>query len=53
MIASSDDRFREMVRDNLINVPAAKAGAEYSEVSPNIYIRALQDLERAQRLLEG
>lgn len=51
MIASSDEHFREMVRDNLINVPTAKAGAEYQEVSPSIYIRALQDLERAPHAL--
>ena len=46
LIASSDDHFREMIRENLLNVPSAKVAAEYPEVSPNLYIRVLQDLER-------
>ena len=46
MIASSDDTFREMVRDNLLNIPESKVGAEYHEVSPNLYVRVMQDLER-------
>ena len=46
MVASSDEHFREMVRDNLLNIPNAKVVAEYQEVSPNLYIRVLQDLER-------
>src|SRR5919205_1823204 len=46
MIASSDEHFREMVRDNLLNVPNAKVVAEYQEVAANLYIRVLQDLER-------
>jgi pilus assembly protein CpaE len=46
MIASSDEHFREMVRDNLLNVPNAKVAAEYQEVSSNLYVRVLQDLER-------
>ena len=46
MIASSDEHFREMVRDNLLNIPNAKIIAEYQEVAPNLYIRVLQDLER-------
>ena len=46
LIASSDEHFREMVRDNLMNIPNAKIGAEYQEVAPNLYIRVLQDLER-------
>ncbi|MGA2270158.1 MAG: P-loop NTPase [Bryobacteraceae bacterium] len=46
MIASSDEHFREMVRDNLLNVPNAKAVAEYQEIAANLYIRVLQDLER-------
>src|ERR1700687_910668 len=46
LIASSDDHFREMVRENLLNVPNAKVVAEYPEVTANLYIRVLQDLER-------
>ncbi|SPF56157.1 Response regulator receiver protein [Candidatus Sulfopaludibacter sp. SbA4] len=46
MVASSDEHFREMVRDNLLNIPNAKVIAEYQEVAPNLYIRVLQDLER-------
>jgi pilus assembly protein CpaE len=46
MVASSDEHFREMVRDSLINLPEAKIVAEYQEVAANLYIRVLQDLER-------
>ena len=46
MVASSDEHFREMVRDNLLNVPNAKVAAEYQEIAANLYIRVLQDLER-------
>src|SRR5258708_607523 len=46
MIASSDATFREMVRDNLLNIPDSKVGSEYQEVSPNLYVRVMQDLER-------
>src|SRR5271157_6179142 len=46
MVASSDEHFREMVRDNLLNMPEAKIVAEYREVTANLYIRVLQDLER-------
>ena len=46
MVASSDEHFREMVRDSLLNVPNAKIVAEYQEVAANLYIRVLQDLER-------
>src|ERR1019366_1369403 len=45
-IAASDEHFREMVRDNLLNIPDSKVGAEYQEVSPNLYVRVLQDIER-------
>ena len=47
MVASSDEHFREMVRDNLLNVPNAKVAAEYQEIAANLYIRVLQDLERS------
>jgi pilus assembly protein CpaE len=46
LVASSDEHFREMVRDNLVNVQGAKVVSEYTEVSSNLYIRVLQDLER-------
>jgi len=46
MVASSDEHFREMVRDSLLNIPQAKVAAEYLEVAANLYIRVLQDLER-------
>ena len=46
MVASSDEHFREMVRDNLANVPNTKIVSEFQEVAPNLYIRVLQDLER-------
>src|SRR4051794_37410073 len=46
MIASSDEHFREMVRDQLLNIPNAKVVAEYQDAGPNLYIRVLQDLER-------
>ena len=47
LVASSDEHFREMVRDALLNIPNAKIAAEYQEVSANLYIRVLQDLERS------
>ena len=46
MIASSDEHFREMVRDNLLNIPNSKVGSEYQEVSSNLYVRVMQDIER-------
>jgi pilus assembly protein CpaE len=44
--ASSDEQFREMVRDHLMNIPNSKVAAEYQEVAANLYIRVMQDLER-------
>jgi pilus assembly protein CpaE len=46
LVASPDEQFREMIRDNLLNIPGAKVVSEYPEVSPNLYVRVLQDLER-------
>ena len=46
LVASSDEHFRETVRDSLANVPNARIIAEYPEVASNLYIRVLQDLER-------
>lgn len=46
LVASSDEHFREMLRDSLLNIPNAKIAAEYQEIAANLYIRVLQDLER-------
>jgi pilus assembly protein CpaE len=46
LVASSDEHFREMVRDMLLNIPNSKVVAEYQEISANLYVRVLQDLER-------
>jgi pilus assembly protein CpaE len=46
LVASSDERFRESIQDNLVNIPNAKIAAVYPEVSSTLYIRVLQDLER-------
>jgi len=46
LVASSDEHFREMVRENLLNIANAKVLAEYPDVSANLYIRVLQELER-------
>jgi pilus assembly protein CpaE len=46
LVASSDEHFREMIRENLLNIANAKVIAEYPEISSNLYIRVLQDLER-------
>src|SRR5580693_2008888 len=46
LVASSDPHFRESIVESLLNVPTAKMISEYPEVSSNLYIRVLQDLER-------
>jgi pilus assembly protein CpaE len=46
LVASNDENFREMVRENLLNIPNSRVVAEYPEVSSTLYIRAMQDLER-------
>ncbi len=46
LVASNDEHFRENIRENLLNMQNAKVLAEYPEVSTNLYIRVLQDLER-------
>lgn len=46
LIASNDEHFREMVRENLLNIQNSKVISEYPEVNTNLYIRVLQDLER-------
>jgi pilus assembly protein CpaE len=46
LVASTDEHFREMIRENLGNIPNSKVVAEYQEVAQNLYIRVLQDLAR-------
>src|SRR6266849_1221887 len=46
LAASSDEHFRETIRESLLNLSNAKVISEYPEVSSNLYIRVLQDLER-------
>jgi pilus assembly protein CpaE len=46
LIASTDEPFRESVRENLVSISGARAVAEYTEVAANLYIRVLQDAER-------
>ncbi|MDW8131543.1 MAG: AAA family ATPase [Bryobacterales bacterium] len=46
LVASHDEHFREMVRENLLNIANARIVGEYPEITPNLYIRVLQDLER-------
>ncbi len=46
LVASSDEHFRESIRESLLNVENAKIVSTYPEVSSNLYIRVLQDLER-------
>ena len=46
LVASSDEAFRESIRENLLNTPNAHVIAEYPDISTNLYIRVLQDLER-------
>src|SRR6266403_2104622 len=46
LIASSDEQFREAIRESLQNIANAKVISEYPEVASNLYIRVLQYLER-------
>jgi pilus assembly protein CpaE len=46
LVASSDDRVRDNIRDNALNISGVRIAAEYPEVGPNLYIRVLQDLDR-------
>ncbi len=46
LVASTDEHFREMIRENLGNIPGSKVVGEYQEIAQNLYIRVLQDLER-------
>lgn len=46
LVASSDEAFRESVKENLASLTGARVVAEYPEVTANLYIRVLQDAER-------
>lgn len=46
LVASPDEHFREAIRESLVNITNAKVIAEYPDVTSNLYIRILQDLER-------
>ena len=46
MIASADEQLRELVRDAVATTPNARILIEFVEVSANLYIRVLQELER-------
>ena len=46
LVASSDEAFRESVKENLASLTGARVVADYPEVSANLYIRILQDAER-------
>lgn len=46
MIASADEQLRELVRDAVATTPNARLLTEFVEVSANLYIRVLQELER-------
>ncbi|MBM3785363.1 MAG: MinD/ParA family protein [Acidobacteria bacterium] len=46
LIASGDEQVRDLLRDTAANTPNARIVAEYPEVSANLYIRVLQDVER-------
>lgn len=45
LIASHDEQFRELIRDNLLNQPNARIMSEYPDVVGNLYIRVLQDVD--------
>ncbi len=47
ILASSDEHFRESIRDHLLNHPEARIINEYPEVSANLYVRVLQELRAA------
>ena len=59
LVASSDEAFRESVRDNLLNQPNARLIAEYHEL-PSLGLTAAQasrllaiELRRAEVLLQS
>ena len=46
LLASNDETFREMIREQLLNIPDARVVGEFPEVNQNLYIRVLQEVER-------
>ncbi len=46
LLASNDESFREMIREQLLNIPEARVVGEFPEVNQNLYIRVLQEVER-------
>jgi pilus assembly protein CpaE len=46
LVASAEEQVRDLVRDSMANVASGRIIGEYTEVSANLYIRVLQDLER-------
>src|SRR4051794_32181099 len=46
ILASSGEQFRESIRDHLLNHPEARIINEYPEVSANLYVRVLQEMQR-------
>jgi pilus assembly protein CpaE len=46
MIASADEQVRELVRDAVAATPGARVLTEFVDVSANLYIRVLQELDR-------
>ena len=46
LVASSDEQFRDNVREQLMNVPNSRVIADFPEVNDNLYIRVLQELDR-------
>lgn len=47
MIASADEQVRELVRDAVAATPSARVLTEFVDVSANLYIRVLQELDRS------
>jgi pilus assembly protein CpaE len=46
LVASAEEHFRESILESVVNAGNARVIAAYPEVSSNLYIRVLQDLER-------
>jgi len=46
LVASSEEHFRESIHESAVSAGNVRVIANYPEVSSNLYIRVLQDLER-------
>src|SRR5579871_3116241 len=46
LVASTEEHFRESIQESAVGAGNARVIANYPEVSSNLYIRVLQDLER-------